>query len=76
MTKIYIIDACIGDQCLQELIEKAINNGLSVRKEWERRPLKERADILLKAADLAAGKYRMDLNAATMLGQVIRRVHS
>jgi 1-pyrroline-5-carboxylate dehydrogenase len=53
----------------KELIEKAINNGLSVRKEWERRPLKERADILLKAADLAAGKYRMDLNAATMLGQ-------
>lgn len=30
---------------------------------------RERADILLHAADLAAGKYRMLLNAATMLGQ-------
>lgn len=30
---------------------------------------RERAEILLKAADLAAGKYRMKLNAATMLGQ-------
>ncbi|KIH47967.1 hypothetical protein ANCDUO_21968 [Ancylostoma duodenale] len=32
-------------------------------------PCRERADILLHAADLAAGKYRMKLNAATMLGQ-------
>jgi 1-pyrroline-5-carboxylate dehydrogenase len=31
--------------------------------------LKERADILLHAADLCAGKYRMALNATTMLGQ-------
>lgn len=30
----------------------------------------ERAQVLLKAADLAATKYRADLNAATMLGQV------
>jgi len=53
----------------EKLIEKAINNCLNVREEWDRRPLKERAEILLKAADLVATKYRADLNAATMLGQ-------
>lgn len=30
---------------------------------------RERAEIFLRAADLCAGKYRMDLNATTMLGQ-------
>lgn len=45
---------------------------MSVREQWERRPLRERAEILLRAADLAATKYRMDLNATTMLGQVRR----
>lgn len=30
---------------------------------------RERADVFLHAADLCAGKYRMKLNAATMLGQ-------
>jgi 1-pyrroline-5-carboxylate dehydrogenase len=30
---------------------------------------RKRADIFLHAADLCAGKYRMKLNAATMLGQ-------
>lgn len=30
---------------------------------------RERAEILLRAADLLAGKYRMKVNAATMLGQ-------
>ncbi|PZQ98227.1 MAG: hypothetical protein DI539_29605 [Flavobacterium psychrophilum] len=30
---------------------------------------RKRADIFLHAADLCASKYRMDLNAATMLGQ-------
>jgi 1-pyrroline-5-carboxylate dehydrogenase len=33
------------------------------------KPLKDRADILLHAADLCSGKYRMELNVATMLGQ-------
>lgn len=30
---------------------------------------RERADVLLHAADLCAHKYRMQLNASTMLGQ-------
>ncbi|KHJ97538.1 putative 1-pyrroline-5-carboxylate dehydrogenase [Oesophagostomum dentatum] len=42
---------------------------MAARESWERKPLKARADILLHAADLLAGKYRMTLNAATMLGQ-------
>jgi len=32
-------------------------------------PLEEKISIWLKAADLMATKYRMKLNAATMLGQ-------
>lgn len=50
-------------------IKDAIDVGLAAREKWERKPLKERADILLYAADLASGKYRMALNATTMLGQ-------
>ncbi|KAK6046954.1 1-pyrroline-5-carboxylate dehydrogenase [Cooperia oncophora] len=50
-------------------ILEAIEVALEARIPWERKPLKERADILLHAADLAGGKYRMKLNAATMLGQ-------
>ncbi|PIO59238.1 putative 1-pyrroline-5-carboxylate dehydrogenase, partial [Teladorsagia circumcincta] len=50
-------------------ILEAIEVALEARIPWERKPLKERADILLHAADLAGGKYRMRLNAATMLGQ-------
>jgi len=53
----------------KELIEKAIDNSMSARKEWEQRPFSDRSKVLLKAADLASGKYRADLNAATMLGQ-------
>ena len=32
-------------------------------------PWEDRAAIFLKAAELLAGRYRMTLNAATMLGQ-------
>lgn len=53
----------------KDLIQKAVDVAMSAREQWERRPLRERADILLRAADLAATKYRMDLNAATILGQ-------
>ncbi|CAI4221499.1 unnamed protein product [Auanema sp. JU1783] len=52
-----------------EQIQEAIAVCLEKRAAWERVPLKERAEILLKAADLCAGKYRMKLNASTMLGQ-------
>jgi 1-pyrroline-5-carboxylate dehydrogenase len=37
--------------------------------EWSRMPWEERAAIFLKAADLLAGPWRAELNAATMHGQ-------
>uniref|UniRef100_A0A914HXM0 Multifunctional fusion protein n=1 Tax=Globodera rostochiensis TaxID=31243 RepID=A0A914HXM0_GLORO len=52
-----------------EDIRNAIQSNLLARQQWERLPLKKRADIFLHAADLVAGKYRMLLNATTMLGQ-------
>ncbi|XP_072174454.1 LOW QUALITY PROTEIN: delta-1-pyrroline-5-carboxylate dehydrogenase, mitochondrial-like [Diadema setosum] len=51
------------------VVETAIKTALEVREEWDRRPLKERVDILMKAADLISGKYRADLVASCMLGQ-------
>ena len=53
----------------QDLIKKAIDTSISAQREWEQRPLQERAEIFHKAGELVAGKYRMDLMAATMLGQ-------
>ncbi|GIY84824.1 hypothetical protein CDAR_282181 [Caerostris darwini] len=52
-----------------DLIKKAIYESQAVRTEWEKTPLSERIKLFLKAADLVSGKYRMDLNATTMLGQ-------
>ncbi|KAL8601877.1 hypothetical protein ACOMHN_020612 [Nucella lapillus] len=52
-----------------DLLKKAIASCMKARKDWERRPLEERCQIFLKAADLMATKYRMDLLATTMLGQ-------
>ncbi len=50
-------------------VEKAITTALAAKKNWENLPWEHRASIFLKAADLVAGKYRYELNAATMLGQ-------
>ncbi|KAK7093686.1 delta-1-pyrroline-5-carboxylate dehydrogenase, mitochondrial-like [Littorina saxatilis] len=52
-----------------DLLKKAVDTSLKARRDWERRPQEERSQIFLKAADLLANKYRMDLMAATMLGQ-------
>ncbi|XP_059177209.1 delta-1-pyrroline-5-carboxylate dehydrogenase, mitochondrial-like [Physella acuta] len=52
-----------------EIIKKAIESNLKAREDWEKRPLKERCDIFLRAADLISKKYRMDLIATTMIGQ-------
>ena len=54
----------------QELVQKAIDNSLSVRESWERVPMADKIAIFHKAADMMATKYRQDLNATTMLGQV------
>jgi len=50
-------------------VEKAIASALAAKKDWENLGWEHRAAIFLKAADLIAGKYRYELNAATMLGQ-------
>uniref|UniRef100_A0A1W7RAT0 Multifunctional fusion protein n=1 Tax=Hadrurus spadix TaxID=141984 RepID=A0A1W7RAT0_9SCOR len=52
-----------------EIIRKAIDKSLEVRPSWEGTPISQRIKLFLKAADLISGKYRMDLNASTMLGQ-------
>ena len=52
------------------VIQAAINESVKVRKDvWDAVPLEEKISMFLRAADLVSGKYRMKLNAATMLGQ-------
>ena len=46
---------------------KAIDAAEKAKRDWGRMPWESRAVVLLKAADLLAGKYRHTLNAATML---------
>lgn len=55
--------------CIQNIIQKAIESSLCAHRDWEKRPLEERAEIFRNAGDLIACKYRNDLLAATMLGQ-------
>lgn len=50
-------------------VKKAIDVALEARKQWSVMDWEQRASIFLKAADLIAGPYRAELNAATMLGQ-------
>ncbi len=48
-------------------VTQAIDAAQKAKKSWGEMPWESRAVILLKAADLLAGKYRMTLNAASML---------
>lgn len=50
-------------------VEQAIHAALSVKCQWESLSWEQRASIFLKAAELIAGPFRAELNAATMLGQ-------
>jgi len=50
-------------------VTEAIHAALVAKPAWENLPWEHRAAIFLKAAELASGKYRYKLNAATMLGQ-------
>ncbi|KAG8229992.1 hypothetical protein J437_LFUL012268 [Ladona fulva] len=52
-----------------EVVQKAIKVASEARIEWDKVPLEDRIDMWMRAADLMATKYRMALNAATMLGQ-------
>lgn len=53
----------------KEHVTQAIEAALSAKEEWELMSWTSRLGIFLRAADLVAGKYRDELNAATMIGQ-------
>ncbi|XP_030371040.1 delta-1-pyrroline-5-carboxylate dehydrogenase, mitochondrial [Scaptodrosophila lebanonensis] len=53
----------------KKLLQEAIKTAVNTQPKWDRVPLSERLKIWERAADLMAGKYRQELNAATMLGQ-------
>jgi len=46
---------------------KAVDAAEKAKRQWGQMPWESRAVVLLKAAELLAGKYRQALNAATML---------
>lgn len=50
-------------------VNRAIAAALDARREWENMRWESRTAVLLRAAELLAGKHRMIINAATMLGQ-------
>jgi 1-pyrroline-5-carboxylate dehydrogenase len=49
--------------------ERAIRAALDARREWSAMRWEARAAVLLRAAELLAGPWRMRINAATMHGQ-------
>ncbi|KYO24565.1 delta-1-pyrroline-5-carboxylate dehydrogenase, mitochondrial [Alligator mississippiensis] len=57
---------CYADK---DLINKAINAAVAVRREWDLRPIEDRAQIFFKAADLLSGPRRAEVLAKTMIGQ-------
>ncbi len=50
-------------------VNAAIDAALDARSEWASLSWEHRASIFLKAADLIAGPYRYEMNAATMVAQ-------
>ncbi len=50
-----------------ELVTRAVDAAEKTKRQWGKMPWESRAVVLLKAAELLAGKYRQTLNAATML---------
>ncbi|KAG5736181.1 Delta-1-pyrroline-5-carboxylate dehydrogenase, partial [Termitomyces sp. T112] len=60
---------CTYHEADEATVASAIEGALAAKAEWESMPWNDRAAIFLKAADLASGKYRYKLLAATILGQ-------
>ncbi|MFF2110053.1 L-glutamate gamma-semialdehyde dehydrogenase [Rhodococcus koreensis] len=50
-------------------VRRAIDSALAARHDWSRRPWWDRVSVFLRAAELVTGKYRDEINAATMLNQ-------
>jgi len=62
-----LAEYCYADR---NLLQKAIDSAVKRQRQWNQTPIEQRANIFLKAADLAAdGKWRSALVASTMLGQ-------
>uniref|UniRef100_A0A671FFC4 Delta-1-pyrroline-5-carboxylate dehydrogenase, mitochondrial n=1 Tax=Rhinolophus ferrumequinum TaxID=59479 RepID=A0A671FFC4_RHIFE len=57
---------CYADKAL---LNKAIEAALAARKEWDLKPVADRAQIFLKAADMLSGPHRAEILAKTMVGQ-------
>ncbi len=50
-------------------VQQAVQAALNAKADWAAMDWEQRAAIFLKAADLIAGPYRAQINAATMLAQ-------
>ncbi|XP_018543179.1 delta-1-pyrroline-5-carboxylate dehydrogenase, mitochondrial [Lates calcarifer] len=57
---------CYADK---ELINKAIVASMAARRDWDLKPIQDRAQILFKAADVISGPRRAEVLAKTMIGQ-------
>ena len=55
--------------CDPDTAERAIRAAIDARREWSAMRWEARAAVLLRAAELLAGPWRMRVNAATMHGQ-------
>uniref|UniRef100_A0A8C9SRN7 Delta-1-pyrroline-5-carboxylate dehydrogenase, mitochondrial n=1 Tax=Scleropages formosus TaxID=113540 RepID=A0A8C9SRN7_SCLFO len=58
---------CYADK---DLINRAIQASVAARREWDLKPVQDRAQILFKAADIISGPKRAEVLAKTMVGQV------
>ncbi|XP_062401554.1 delta-1-pyrroline-5-carboxylate dehydrogenase, mitochondrial [Sardina pilchardus] len=57
---------CYADKAL---LNKAINAAVAARRDWDLKPVADRAQILFKAADAISGPRRAEVLAKTMIGQ-------
>ncbi|XP_017305496.1 delta-1-pyrroline-5-carboxylate dehydrogenase, mitochondrial [Ictalurus punctatus] len=57
---------CYADK---ELLNKAILASVAARREWDLKPVADRAQIFFKAADVISGPKRAEVLAKTMIGQ-------
>ncbi|KAM9758865.1 LOW QUALITY PROTEIN: delta-1-pyrroline-5-carboxylate dehydrogenase, mitochondrial [Menidia menidia] len=57
---------CYADK---DLINRAILASVAARREWDLKPVQDRAQILFKAADVLSGPKRAEVLAKTMIGQ-------
>ena len=61
-----LAECCLAGEAELKL---AIERAMAAKQSWEELPWEHRASVFLRAAELIRGKYRYQLNAATMLGQ-------